>query len=39
MKYSELDNNQVRLLTDIHQTYQASLDAKEELVRFKGSMK
>lgn len=39
MKYKELDNNQLRLLTDIRQTYQAFLDAKEELNRFKGSMK
>lgn len=39
MKYKELDNNQVRFLTDIRQTYQTFLDAKEDLARFKGSMK
>lgn len=39
MKYRELDNNQLRFLTDIRQTYQTFLDAKDELRRFKGSMK
>lgn len=39
MKYKELDNNQLRFLTDIRQTYQAYLEAKEDLARFKGSMK
>lgn len=39
MKYRELDNNQIRFLTDIRQTYQTFLDAKENLLRFKGSMK
>lgn len=39
MKYKELDNNQLRFQTDIRQTYQAYLEAKEDLARFKGSMK
>ncbi len=39
MKFKQLDNNQIRFLTDIRQTYQTFLDAKEELTRFKGSMK
>ena len=39
MKYKELDNTQSRLLVDVRQTYQAFIDAKEELLRFKGSMK
>ncbi len=39
MKFKQIDNNQIRFLTDIRQTYQTFLDAKEELTRFKGSMK
>ena len=39
MKYRELDNNQIRFLTDIRQTYQTFLDAKQATARFKGSMK
>ncbi len=31
MKYKELDNDQLRFLTDIRQTYQAYLEAKEDL--------
>lgn len=39
MKYRDLDNNQIRFLTDIRQTYQTFLDAKQATARFKGSMK